>query len=89
MAGVLDSDPTTGVGIVFVGNRAYTASFQYEGLNRRWDFGDDKNYAFFITPSGIGTYYDYSNTDEDEPTEPSQSYRCVLVGEPTEQAEQP
>lgn len=63
-------------GQVSVAGVTYSAYFHIEGLNRRWDFGEEMNYSFVITPDGRGAYYDFSLVEDGETTEPSQLFIC-------------
>ena len=61
-------------GDVSVAGVTHRARFQVQGFNRRWDFGDDFQYAFVIYPNGDGAYYDFtSNTTN---VKPSQRFKC-------------
>jgi len=64
---------TKGKGEVSVAGVNYDAAFEMEGLNRRWVFGEDREYSFVITPEGGGTYYDFSGNS----LSPSQTYGCI------------
>ncbi len=63
-----------GRGRVVVAGVAHPAMFRVQGIDRRWDFGDDFQYAFIIRPSKRGSYYDFSM--EKEKVKPSQLFEC-------------
>ena len=64
-------------GEVSVAGVTYRAVFRVVGFDRRWDFGEDGNYAFVIKPDGSGAYYDFSSVEDGGKTRPSQTYGCV------------
>ena len=66
-----------GVGVVSVAEMTYPALFRVVGFDRRWDFGDEFNFAFLIEPSGSGRYYDFSSVEDGGSTKPSQHFNCV------------
>ncbi len=81
LTGAVISEELGGLGIVTVGTASYVASFDYQGLNRRWNFGETDDdgaypYSFVITPAGAGSYYDFSGADDSGRTSQSQSYEC-------------
>ena len=75
--GAMPAGEQYGLGIVSIGGFVQGATFYIDGLDRRWDFGDNV-YSFIITPDGTGTYFDFSNVEEGESTEPSEAYKCEL-----------
>lgn len=68
-------------GEVRIGGKAHRALFDFDGLNRRWNFGLDLTrfthpYAVIISPAGQGLYYDFTLEDR---TKPRQLFRCRLT----------
>lgn len=54
-----------------------TAIYGRNGLERRWDWGDEYGkYAFIIKPDGTGLYYDFSSVASGESTKASDVYKC-------------
>ncbi len=49
--------------------------FYREGLNYRWDWGDNGNYSIVIKPDGTALYYDFS-TSKDGTAKPSDIYKA-------------
>ena len=81
----MDSDvPNIGPGTVrLLGLVEHEAQFRVDGLDRRWNFGDDDgayHFAIVIEPNGDGRYYDFSDVPTGETTGPKQSYYCERVG---------
>ena len=72
--------PNIGPGTVrLVGLIEHEAQFRIDGLNRRWNFGDEDtayDFAIVIEPNGDGSYYDFSGVAVGESTSPSQLYSC-------------
>ena len=66
-----------GAGEVSVAGLTYPALFRVIGFNRRWDFGEEFDYAFIIEPSGGGAYYDFSSVEDGGSTNQSQIFKCV------------
>ena len=66
-----------GSGEVSVAGFTHKALFRIAGVERRWDFGDEFNYAFVIKPGGDGAYYDFSSVEDGGTTSPSQRFNCV------------
>ncbi|MBP6528384.1 MAG: hypothetical protein KA235_09070 [Prevotella sp.] len=50
--------------------------YKRAGLNHRWDWGKNAEYAFTIKPDGTGLYYDFSGIPKGETTKASQIYKC-------------
>ena len=71
------ADGTQGSGQVSVAGVTHPALFRINGINRRWDFGKEMNYAFIVKPDGRGSYYDFSWIEDGETTGPSQLFNCV------------
>ena len=72
----------SGFGEVSVAGVTHKALFRVEGLNRRWDFGEEirtdlSPYSFVIFPSGGGAYYDFSGVEPGGKTKPRQFFSCV------------
>lgn len=65
-----------GFGEVSVAGVTHDARFEVAGIDRRWDFGGDMQYAFIIHPNGSGAYYDFSTVKDGGRTGPSQQFRC-------------
>lgn len=65
-----------GYGDVVVAGVAYTGLFSVEGINLRWNFGDDYNYSFVIHPDGSAAYYDFRGVEEGAKVKASQRYGC-------------
>ena len=70
-------DDKPGSGEVSVTGITHRARFSVEGLERRWDFGENGEYAFVINPQGGGAYYDFSDSALGEIVQPSQTYGCL------------
>ena len=68
-----------GFGEVSVAGVTYRALFQVAGFDRRWDFGEELNYASIIRPDGDGLYYDFSTVEDGGKTNPSQHFECVVA----------
>ena len=56
----------------YIGDLAY---FSRDGLNYRWDWGDNMQYSFVIKPDGTGLYYDFS-TSTDGTAKPRDVYKA-------------
>ena len=65
----------SGTGEVSVTGITHSATFRINGFERRWDFGEDYDFAFVIDPDGTGKYYDFSDS-ENARARPSYIYRC-------------
>ena len=65
-----------GSGEVSVAGVTHDARFEVAGIDRRWDFGGDMQYAFVIQPDGSGAYYDFSTVEDGGRTGPSQQFGC-------------
>lgn len=68
-------------GKIIVAETTQRAVYYVQGFNRRWDFGPIHNgkydYAFVITPSGSGMYFDFTNAINGQHVLPSMSYECT------------
>lgn len=76
LTAVIRSAVDWGFGEVSVAGITHDTRFKVAGLNRRWDFGRDMQYAFVIHPDGFGAYYDFSTVEDGARTGPSQQFRC-------------
>ena len=65
-----------GKGEVLVAGVNYDADFVLEGFDRRWYFGEDREYSFVISPEGAGGYYDFTGVKSGEEILPSRTYGC-------------
>ena len=69
------------LGVVQIGGKGYAGTFEFAGLDRRWNFGPESvsvfrpSYAILISPDGMGRYYDFTTADR---VKPSQFFRCRL-----------
>ena len=63
-------------GKVSVAGITHRTRFKIAGFERRWDFGENLNYAFVINPNGDGAYYDFSRLKPGETTTARQLYNC-------------
>ena len=73
---ILNVGPGT---VRLVGLIEQEARFSIDGLNRRWNFGQDDSgydFAIVIAPNGDGSYYDFSHVPAGETTSASQLYSC-------------
>ena len=72
--------PNVGPGTVrLIGLIEQEAQFSIDGLNRRWNFGQDDSgydFAIVIAPNGDGSYYDFSHIPDGQSTSASQLYSC-------------
>ncbi len=41
------------------GDEGELTHYSRQGLDRRWDWGENGQYSFVITPDGNGRYYDF------------------------------
>ena len=55
----------------------YAAVYYVQGIDRRWDFGDELKYTFVVRPDGSTLYYDFSRAEEGEEIPPKQTFFCV------------
>ena len=58
------------------GHTGEFAAHQRQGINHRWDWGDDLNYSFVIKPDGTGLFYDFSSVQEGEGKKADDVYKC-------------
>jgi len=49
---------------------------QRKGINHRWDWGPNGEFAFLIEPDGTGLFYDFSSTPKGTPTKADSVYKC-------------
>ena len=66
-------DKTRTSGEIDVSGVTHVTTYEVEGFDRRWDFGSDPQYGFFISPTGAGNYYEFK---DDGPVEPTMSLQC-------------
>ena len=65
---------TTTPTVSLAGGETYLATFQFQGLSRRWDW---HRYAFVIELNSIGRYYDFTLADEDGRASPRHTFTCT------------
>ena len=70
-------DDKSGFGEVSITGITHRARFSVEGLDRRWDFGENGEYAFVINAQGGGAYYDFSDADAGEVVQSSLEFGCI------------
>ena len=79
---ITEDGKKSGFGEVSVAGVTYKALFEVQGLNRRWNFGEETRagsytYAFVIKPNGDGAYLDFSDVELGGKTRPKQLFNCV------------
>lgn len=76
--GFYEDSPFDWLGFVLYdgGFTGESALYQRKGLQHRWDWGPNGNYAFIIKPDGIGLYYDFSLVSSGESTKANDVYKC-------------
>ena len=79
---VTEDGEKSGFGEVLVAGVTHKALFEVQGLNRRWNFGEETRagsytYAFVIKPNGDGAYLDFSDVELGGKTRPKQLFNCV------------
>jgi len=47
-----------------------------KGINHRWDWGANGDFAFIIKPDGTGLFYDFSSVKSGEKTKADDVYKC-------------
>ncbi len=59
-----DSD-RTGIGFVIYdgGNSGSSTAYSRKGINHRWDWGPNKNFAFVVKPDRTGLFYDFTSAN--------------------------
>ena len=62
-------------GKIEVAGSVQTTHFSIAGINRRWDFGRDNQYAFIINPQNAGVYFEFRGR-EGERVKSSQEFMC-------------
>lgn len=55
-------------GSITAGGVTYNTSFRMLGFDRRWDFGEDSEYAFVINVDKVGAYFDFGNNKSAMPS---------------------
>ena len=83
-----EKDDKAGSAEVSITGITHRATFSVEGLERRWDFGENGEYAFFINPQGGGAYFDFSDAEVGEKVEPSLTLGCINEAEARRKAEE-
>ena len=58
------------------GDEGEITHYSRQGLDRRWDWGENGQYSFVITPDGNGRYYDFTNVPAGESTKPAGIYKA-------------
>ena len=58
------------------GNEGEATSYKRTGLNLQWNWGENGQYSFVITPDGNGRYYDFTNVPAGESTKPAGIYKA-------------
>ena len=53
------------------GDEGEITHYSRQGLDRRWDWGENGQYSFVITPDGNGRYYEFTNGPAGESTKPA------------------
>ena len=51
--------------------------YRRKGVNQRWDWGENGEFAFVLKPDGTGLFYDFSNVPKGEETGANDMYKCV------------
>ena len=69
------TDQPFGKGQVLVAGVIYDASFEIEGIDRRWDWNEFDMIA--INPGGNGGYYNFRGLEPGESAGPSQALWCL------------
>ncbi|HEB55929.1 MAG TPA: hypothetical protein ENI98_06410 [Gammaproteobacteria bacterium] len=75
------ADRATGDGFIKLAGVTYKADFSFAGLDRQWQFGQDKtnntfHYVFKILPNGQARYFDLRTHDKGIPPEPTMTLFC-------------
>ena len=73
-----DSDSPIRFGFILYdgGHSGDFAFYQRKGINHRWDWGPNGEYAFVVKPDGTGLFYDFSNTPDGKSTTTNDAYKC-------------
>ncbi len=76
--GFFNSTEDIGVGFILFdgGYSGEVAMYRRVGLDRRWKWGPNVEYAFVLHPDGTGHFCDYSKTGDGESTTADELYRC-------------
>ncbi len=51
-------------------------SYRRKGVNHRWDWGPNGEFAFVLKTNGTGLFYDFSNVEQGETTSANDVYEC-------------
>lgn len=51
-------------------------SYRRKGVNQRWDWGPNGEFAFVLKPDGTGMFYDFSNAPQGETISANDVYKC-------------
>jgi hypothetical protein len=51
-------------------------TYQRKGVNQRWDWGPNGEFAFILKPDGTGLFYDFSYVPQGETTRAEDMYTC-------------
>jgi hypothetical protein len=51
-------------------------TYQRKGVNQRWDWGVNGEFAFVLKPDGTGLFYDFSNVEQGAQTNANDVYEC-------------
>ena len=51
-------------------------SYSRRGVNQRWDWGPNGEFAFVLKPDGTGLFFDFSNVPQGETTSANDMYEC-------------
>ena len=65
----------TSNGTIFIGDDVINATHSLEGLQHRWDWGNNK-YALIIQSDGTGLSYNFSGASFGESVKASEVYKC-------------
>jgi hypothetical protein len=76
LVATVNEDRTSGT--IQVAGITHNARYWVEGIDRRWNWGDGKDwkYSFIIKPDGSAAYYDLSHVEPGESTGPRDFFVC-------------
>ena len=64
-------------GIVeIIGGKKQPARFFFNGINRKWIFGDNYHHQIVLEPNQEANYYDFTGAKDGERRKASQRFRC-------------
>lgn len=70
-----------GVGFIEMdGETVHRAAYSLKGLEHRWAFGPEHNYALVIGPGGRGGYYDFTGVPLGTKVKANARFICLKVG---------